>query len=120
MAGILSTLKIENYMRTSLSMSYWSRGKRLNEIQVWESTDVEKEQIWNQMQGIMEKLNGQGILLRWVAAKQFILQNHSRKVFVTDFVGSTPGGEEMRVTKYRQNETMQNIYSEITCQRRVE
>jgi hypothetical protein len=85
-------------------------GKRLNEIQVWESTDVQKQEIWNQMQGIMEKLNGQGILLPYVAAEQFILQNHSRNVFITDFVASIHGGKEKRVTKYRQNETMQNIY----------
>ena len=85
------------------------RGKRLNEIQVWESTDVQKQEIWNQMQDIMEKLNGQGILLPYVAAEQFILQNHSRKVFVTDFVASLHGGKEMKITKYRQNETMQKM-----------
>ena len=89
------------------------RGKRLNEIQVWETTDLQKQQIWNQMQGIMEKLNGQGILLPYVDAEQFILQNHSRKVFITDFIASIHGGKEMRVTKYGQNEKMRNICSGI-------
>ena len=89
------------------------RGKRLDSIQVWESTDVQK-------QDIMEKLNGQGILLPYVAAEQFILQNHSRKVFVTGFIASIHGGEERRITKYRQNETMQKIGSEIVYKVNVE
>jgi len=88
-------------------------GKRLNELPVWETTDVQKKQIRNQVIGIMEKLNARGILLPEVSAKQFILQQHSGKLFVTDFTGSIHGGGELRATKYRQDESVRELFSEI-------
>lgn len=89
------------------------RGKRLSEIKVWETTDAQKEQIWNQVRAIMDGLKTHGILLPEVQSKQFVLQNHSRRLFVTNFSGAIYDGEEMRLTRCRQEEVLEEICSEI-------
>ena len=83
-------------------------GNRLNEIPIWEIT---KELIQKQVVGIMEKLNARGIMLPWVDATQFILQRHSGKLFVVDFTGSNHGNSS--VSKYGQDECVQEIFSEL-------
>lgn len=89
------------------------RGKRLSEIKVWETTDEQKEQIWNQVRAIMDRLKTHGILLPEVQSKQFVLQNHSRRLFVTNFIGTIYDGEEVRLTRCRQEEVLEEICSEI-------
>jgi len=49
--------------------------------------------------------------LPWVDATQFILQRHSGKLFVMDFTGSHHGNKS--VSKYGQDESVQEIFSEL-------
>jgi len=85
-------------------------GNRLNEIPIWETTDVQKERIHDQVLSIMDKLNARGILLPWVEANQFILQRHSGKLFITDFTGSHHGG---KASKLSQDESVDELFSEL-------
>jgi hypothetical protein len=86
-------------------------GKRLNEIPIWEITELQQEQIQKQVFGIMDKLNARGIILPWVDATQFVLQRHSGKLFVMEFTASHNG--DSSAAKYGQDELVQEFFSEL-------
>jgi hypothetical protein len=86
-------------------------GNRLNEIPIWEITEVQQEQIQKQVLGIMDKLNARGIMLPWVDATQFILERESGKLFVMEFTGSHHGNGS--ASKYGQDECIEEMFSEL-------
>ena len=88
-------------------------GNRLNEVPIWEITEVQQQQIHKQVLSIMDKLNARGIMLPWVDATQFILQRHSGKLFVVDFTGSHHRDNINCASKYGQDESVQEMFSEL-------
>jgi hypothetical protein len=84
------------------------QGTRLNELPLWE-TDLEKERVYSDLTQIMNKLNCRGVLLPQLRADQLIVDRHSRRLYMTNFLYWNEGGKDLKGNLLQQAESVKML-----------
>ena len=69
-----------------------TQGTPLDELPLWETNDSEKESICSDLNEILRKLNSCGVFLPQIQADQMIVDRTSRRVYVTNLLYWSEGG----------------------------
>lgn len=97
-------------------------GPRLDTIPYWRTNEERKRDIYNQILGILEKLNARSVYMPQITPDQFIVEQVTGRVIVIDFIGTVtrdPVRAETKFTTFHQNDCLRGVYDKIRIYFRV-